>query len=381
MTWEERYVPERTRKLLSTQSKIDHWHQVETAVVRARHDCGLVPENEFRELKTYLTQTWPTVGQVQAREAEIGHDVAAYVDVVLQGAPEGASRHFHRGLTSSDIVDTANSLIYKKVHGEIRTEIRELLAGINVFVKMFKHDERIGRTHGQWAAVTTLGHQFDVFGDMVHRTELSLETSYPQWGMINGPVGRGSDDVEIRAAELLGLWRIGRTGQMVPRDMLARWIQDLARLASVCEAIATHVRLSALSGIDEMHEGFPEGRKGSSSMPYKRNPILAERICGLARIVRSQQGVALENIATWFERDLTQSSAERIIASTAVGLTHGIVEMTVELLRNLVVDESRIEDNLEQGGRSRQHKLDDFEALLDDGVPRDEAYRRIQAGE
>lgn len=375
----DRYLRPEIRAHLTHQAQLDRWWLVEEAALHARVELGRTPA-DF--LDAVMEAGPPSLSDVRIREDVVRHDVAAFVDASIswlgsQGIAD-VSRHFHRGLTSSDVVDTANSLLCQSLRRDIDQETARLVYVLDSLADRHWGTARVGRTHGQWAMPTSLGHQLDVHSHVLHRTARDVTRHTPEMAMLSGPVGIGLDDqIEAEAASWLGLSPAGPTTQIVPRDRMARWIQSLATLATACEALALEVRHSSRSEISELKEGFAPGQKGSSAMPHKRNPIMAERICGLARQVRAQVEPALQNMLMWNERDISNSASERLMFELGPGLTHAIVASTADLMIGLVVDTDAIATNLASARRDIEQTWA-FEALLDEGVSRDDAYRRTQ---
>lgn len=376
--WQDRYMDSTVAVLFDGRAQVRRWSRVEAAICRARG------QGELADAILGLYGAG-LVAEIREWEKTVEHDIAAYVDVMLlrlrPDFPE-VDRHFHRHVASSDIADTATCILLDDAATLIKNAAAGLLKALNEqYRDITTPGHRVGRTHGQHAENTTWDHQLTVMMQSVSRAVIGLNAANPRQAMISGPVGYAHSsmvEVEEAVAKELGFpWSGARTLQILPRDYHARYVNALSVLASVCDNIALQVRLGSQTEIAEMQEGHGPGYKGSSSMPYKRNPVRAERICGLARQVRAQAIVANENIATWGERDLTQSSAERVMWETTIGLTHFILEETATLVRNLYVDydamQAKADVNSEKPG------VGAFERMLDAGTTRNEAYRQIQS--
>jgi len=363
----------------SESRKLERWLEVELAALDAWAEIGRVPADAAEGIR--LAAVAPTPERVRKIEEQTQHDVAAFVDAVAEGLGEDG-RWFHYGLTSSDVLDTALSL-------QIQEAGRLILAGVDrafaaVVGRADEHRETltIGRTHGVHAEPTTFGLKlagwaFELARDRT-RVERALEGL--RVGKLSGAVGTYSatdPDVERIACERLGLEPAPSSTQILQRDRHAELLSALALAAASLEKFALEVRHLARTEVREVEEPFGRAQKGSSAMPHKRNPVISERICGLARVVRSAALVGLENVALWHERDITHSSAERVVVPDAFLALDYMLERFAWLVEGLVVFPQRMSRNLESSHFlffSQRVLL----ALVESGLSRDDAYRLVQ---
>src|SRR5918995_1508897 len=339
----------------SEQRKLERWLEVELAALDAWAETGRVPAEAVHEIRARAAA--PTPARVREIEARTQHDVAAFVDAVAEHLGEHG-RWFHYGLTSSDVIDTALAL-------QVQEGGRVLLDGVNrafdaVVRRADEHQDTltIGRTHGVHAEPTTFGLKLAGWAFELERGRLRLERGLESLrvGKLSGAVGTYSatpPEVERLACEALGLEPAPSSTQILQRDRHAELLSALALLASSLERFALEIRHLARTEVREVEEPFARGQKGSSAMPHKRNPIVSERICGLARVVRSAALVGFENVALWHERDISHSSAERVV-------------LPERMRRNLEASHFLF--------FSQRVLL----ALVETGLSRDEAYRLVQ---
>ena len=363
----------------SEEAKLERWLAVELAVLDAWTQVGAVPPDTAREVRRRARV--PTPARVLERERATGHDVAAFVDAVSEGlGPEG--RWFHYGLTSSDVLDTALALA-------VGDAGRLLLEGIErAFTAVVKRAEEhrdtltIGRTHGVHAEPTTFGLKLAGWAFQLARDRVRLEHALAgmRVGKLSGAVGTyatTTPDVERIACEALGLEPAPSSTQILQRDRHAELLAALALHASSLDRFALEIRHLARTEVREVEEPFGPAQKGSSAMPHKRNPIVAERICGLARLVRGYAVVGLENVALWHERDISHSSAERVALPDAFLAVDYMLDRFAWLVEGLVIRPERMRGNLEAtGGLFFSQRL--LLALVDSGLERDAAYRAVQ---
>ena len=366
-------------RIWSEEAKLERWLEVELAALDAWSQLGVVPEEAARAIRRSAAA--PTPARVAEIERETSHDLAAFVDAVAETlGPEG--RWLHYGLTSSDVVDTALSLA-------VQDAGRLLLEGLDrafraVAARAEEHRETltIGRTHGVHAEPTTFGAKLAVWAFALDRDRERLVHALEglRVGKLSGAVGTyaaTSPELERLACERLGLEPAPVSTQILQRDRHAELLTALALLASSLERFATEVRHLARTEVGEVEEPFGRGQKGSSAMPHKRNPIVAERICGLARVVRSHALVGLENVALWHERDISHSSAERIVLPDAFLAVDYALDRFAWLVEGLVVRPARMVENLD-ATRGLYHSQRLLLALVESGLARDDAYRRVQ---
>ena len=363
----------------SEEAKLERWLAVELAALDAWRELGSVPRDAVESIRANARVPRPE--RVAELERTTHHDVAAFVDAVAEQLGE-EGRWFHFGLTSSDVLDTALALA-------VQDAGRLLLAGLDdaftaVVARAEEHRETptIGRTHGVHAEPTTFGLKLAGWAFQLARDRTRLERALEgmRVGKLSGAVGTYASappDVERAACEALGLDPAPSSTQILQRDRHAELLSALALLASSLERFALEIRNLARTEVREVEEPFGTGQKGSSAMPHKRNPIVAERICGLARVVRSYATVGLENVALWHERDISHSSAERVVLPDAFLAVDYMLERFTWLARGLVVRRERMRENLEStGGLFFSQRL--LLALVDSGLGRDEAYRHVQ---
>jgi adenylosuccinate lyase len=327
------------------------------------------------------------VNRINEIEREVKHDVIAFTTAVAEtmaavGHAE-ASRWLHYGLTSNDVVDTAQALQIKQASTLLLEGIERLVEILRTRAFEFKHTVQIGRTHGIHAEPITFGLKISLWYDEARRGRRRLEAAAEdiRMGKISGAVGTFAHigpEAEERICERLGLRAAPISSQVLSRDLHAAYVAALALIAATCEKIALEVRHLQRTEVREAEEPFAAGQKGSSAMPHKRNPVTCEQICGLARVVRSNVQAAYENIALWHERDISHSSVERVILPDSTILTDYLLAKTIWLVQGMRVDARRMKRNLDA-----THGLVFSGQLLLDlaaaGMLREEAYRVVQA--
>jgi len=374
----ERYTLPEIGAVWTEEAKYRAWLEVELAVSRARAQLGEIPTEEVEELAEKANFT---VERIHEIEGETNHDVIAFVTNVAEYAGDVA-RHFHFGLTSSDVLDTAGALQLREALDLILDEARGLALLLAEMALGHKDTVMVGRTHGVHAEPTVFGHKLAVWAFEMERNldRLSHAREVAAVGKISGAVGTYANvdpKVEAITCQELGLSSSPASTQVVQRDRHAEVLSTLAILGSTMEKIALEIRGSQRTEVRELAEPFGRGQKGSSAMPHKRNPILAERLCGMARLLRANAAVGFENNALWQERDISHSSAERVVLPDSTILTFYMLRTTTRILRGLEVHEDRMLENLNSGGGivfSGRVLL----ALVESGMNRDDAYRVIQ---
>jgi adenylosuccinate lyase len=366
-------------RVWSDDAKLASWLAVELAAVDAWAQVGAIPVETATAIRACAAA--PSPEEVARIEQVTNHDVAAFVDAVTaQLGPDG--RWFHFGLTSSDVLDTALALT-------IQSAGRIVLAGIDgafgaVVARAEEHRRTltIGRTHGVHAEPTTFGLKLVGWAFELERDRGRVAAALEglRVGKLSGAVGTyaaAPPEVERIACEALGLEPAPSSTQILQRDRHAELLTALALLASSLERFALEIRHLARTEVREVEEPFGKGQKGSSAMPHKRNPIVSERICGLARVVRAHAQVGLENVALWHERDISHSSAERIVLPDAFLAIDYMLARFAWLVEGLVIRPERMRENLEAtGGLFCSQRL--LLALVDSGLERDTAYRMVQ---
>jgi len=375
----ERYTLPAMGNLWSEHYKLKTWLQVEIAVCEAQAELGYIPTAAVAEIKSKANFDPKRVLEI---EAEVRHDVIAFLTNVNEYVGE-AGRYIHLGLTSSDVLDTALALQLVASLDLLQSSLEELVQVIRLKAKEHRYTIMAGRSHGIHAEPITFG--FKLAGWLAevlrHQERLRVLRETIAVGKISGAVGTYANvepRVEAIACEKLGLKPDAASTQVISRDRHADYVQQLALIAATLERFSVEIRHLQRTDVLEVEEFFAKGQKGSSAMPHKRNPIRSERITGMARLVRSHAGAALENVALWHERDISHSSVERIILPDACILTHFMLSEATELIRNLLIYPQNMERNLYcYGGVVFSQKV--LLALIDKGMSREEAYAIVQA--
>jgi adenylosuccinate lyase len=367
------------RRVWSEESRLARLLEVELAALDGWAEIGAVPAEAAAEVRERAVP--PTPERVAEIEERTQHDLAAFVDAVAENLGPGG-RWLHYGLTSSDVLDTATALQVREAGALL---LDGLHRGLNAVVaRAEEHRETVmaGRTHGIHAEPITFGAKLAGWAFELERDRDRLERALEgmRVGKLAGAVGTyggGDPEVERIACERLGLVPEPVATQIVPRDRHAELLSTLALCASSLDRFATEIRHLARTELGEVQEPFRRGQKGSSAMPHKRNPVVAERICGLARIVRSASLVGLENVALWHERDISHSSAERVVLPDSFLALDYMLDRFAWLVEGLVVDAGRMRRNLD-GSQGLVFSQRVLLALVASGLSRDEAYRLVQ---
>src|SRR6201985_555524 len=376
-----RYTRPEMGRIWSDANKYQCWLTVEVAASQALAKFGLVPQSAADAIRDKGAFTVDRINEI---EAEVRHDVIAFTTTVAEhiNSPED-SRWLHYGLTSTDVVDTAQSLQIKEASAIIRAGIVALSETLKKRALEFKHTPIIGRTHGIHAEPSTFGLKLLLWYSEMQRnlTRFDAAAEDLRVGKLSGAVGTFGhlkpEHEEAICAEL-GLKPVEVATQVVQRDRHAAYISTLAVLASSLDKIATEIRHLQRTEVREAEEFFSEKQKGSSAMPHKRNPITSEQISGLARVMRANAQVALENVALWHQRDNSHASVERVIFPDSTILADYLLAKTTNLMDTLLVYPERMKKNLESTGGlifSGQLLLD----LAEAGMLREEAYRLVQS--
>lgn len=370
----QRYTLPEMGALWSERNKFQKWLDVEIAVCEVHAEMGTIPADALAEIKSKAAFT---VERIHEIEKTTDHDVIAFTTNLAENIGE-AARFVHYGLTSSDVVDTANALLLRDSCEILLKKIDELLMVLKRRAFEFKDTPQIGRTHGIHAEPTSFGLTWALWYSEMQRNKKRLETAKEivAVGKISGAVGAFAHlapEVEERVCAKLGLKYAEVSTQVIQRDRYAEYLCTLGIIAGTLEKIALQVRHWQRTEVREAQEKFKVGQKGSSAMPHKRNPILSERICGMARTVRANSIVGLENIALWHERDISHSSAERIVLPDSSAVTDYLLAKTASLLDGLVVYPERMLENLNlTRGLVFSGQL--LLALTQKGVSREDAY-------
>ncbi|MEZ5175295.1 MAG: adenylosuccinate lyase [Acidimicrobiia bacterium] len=374
----ERYSTDEMRSVWSNARKLAVWKEVETLVVEAWVDLGIAP----REAAT-ATRAAPEVDEAAwlEREATTHHDVAAFVDLLAESVGEGAE-WIHFGLTSSDVLDTANGVLLKESGELLTAALAALYETVKARAFEFRDVAMIGRTHGIWAEPTSFGLKLANWAFELQRDHerLTAAVAGVSYGAISGAVGTYAHtpaSIEAFVCSRLGLGVEPASTQVVPRDRHAHYLSVIAGIGASIERFATEIRHLQRSEVGEAREAFSAGQKGSSSMPHKRNPVASENLTGVARVLRGYAVAGLENVALWHERDISHSSVERIVIPDATMLLHYALQRANRLIGNLVVDTDRMAENL-AATRGLVYSQAVLLAFVEKGLTRDEAYRIVQ---
>ena len=380
----ERYTRAAMGRIWTEENKYACWLQVESAASNVLAEDGVIPVAAAHAIATKASVSAKRVAEI---EAEVRHDVIAFTTTVAESLKaqdlDAESRWLHYGLTSNDIVDTAQALQVKQASHLIREGIAALLTVLKRRALEFKHTPTIGRTHGIHAEPTTFGLKLLNWYAEMERNATRFEASAEDMrvGKLSGAVGTFGHlkpEHEERICAALGLKPAPVTTQVIQRDRHAAYIAMLAIVGSTLDKIAVEVRHLQRTEVREAQEYFSEKQKGSSAMPHKKNPVTSEQISGLARVLRGNSQAALENIALWHERDISHSSVERVIFPDSTILTDYLLAKTTDLIDRLLVYPERMKKNLESTGGlifSGQLLLD----LAEAGMLREEAYRLVQS--
>ena len=371
-------------RIWSEENKYRQWLAVELAATEALAEMGDVPAAAARLLREHASFD---VARIEAIEREVKHDVIAFTTAVSESMRDAGhaevSRWLHYGLTSNDIVDTAQALLVNEASELIVNGINRLLDVLKARAHEFKHTVQIGRTHGIHAEPITFGLKLALWYDELKRglRRFCAAADEMRVGKISGAVGTFGHigpEAEERICARLGLRPVSVASQVISRDRHAGYIAALALIAATLEKIALEVRHLQRTEVREAEEPFTEGQKGSSAMPHKRNPVTSEQICGLARVVRANVQAAFEDIALWHERDISHSSVERVIFPDSTILADYMLSKTHWLISGLRVYPEKMLKNLEltRGLVFSGQLLLDLAAA---GMLREDAYRLVQA--
>jgi adenylosuccinate lyase len=371
-------------QIWSDENKFRTWLEVELAASETLAELGEVPADAARALREHAGFQVDRIFEI---EAEVKHDVIAFTTAVAEtmaaAGQSEASRWLHYGLTSNDVVDTAQALQVAQASGLLLEDLATLRAVLKERAFEFRHTVQVGRTHGVHAEPITFGLKIALWYDEADRNYRRLDAAARDMavGKTSGAVGTFAHigpEVEERICARLGLKPAPISSQVISRDRHAAYVSALALVCALLEKIALEVRHLQRTEVREAEEAFSAGQKGSSAMPHKRNPITCEQICGLARVVRANVQAAFEDIALWHERDISHSSVERVILPDSTILTDYLLARTTNLVRNLRVYPERMRRNLDLTGGlifSGQLLLD----LAAAGMLREQAYRLVQS--
>jgi adenylosuccinate lyase len=374
-----RYTVLEMAAVWSDEARLRHWLEIEVLAVEAWARLGTVPQDDARAVRERASFT---LERVRELERVTRHDVAAFVQCVAESVGP-AGRWIHFGMTSSDVLDTGFALQLRAAADLLLAGTERLLGTVKRLALEHRDTVMAGRTHGVHAEPTSFGHKLALWAFELDRDRERLRRAREavSVGKVSGAVGTYAHldpRVEEHVCGELGLRPAEASSQVISRDRHAEYMAALAVLASSLDAIATEIRHLAMTEVREVQEPFAEGQKGSSAMPHKRNPVRCERITGLARVVRADLQPALENIVLWHERDISHSSAERVVFPDSTTALHFMLAELGEVLDGLEVFPERMRANLNMGG-GLVYSQSVLLALVERGMPRDDAYRIVQA--
>ncbi|SHE38074.1 Adenylosuccinate lyase [Marinitoga hydrogenitolerans DSM 16785] len=374
----ERYSLSPMKELWSEEKKYKRWLEIELSVVEAFEEKRLAPKGTAKKLRE---QAKINVNKILEIESVVDHDVIAFIKSITDNMGDEA-RYFHKGLTSSDIVDTAWSLGLKRAGEIILEEMKKLSQILKEKAIKYKYLYTVGRSHGVHAEPTSFGlKMLSYLAELernIKRFEISIENI--SYGKLSGAVGNYANidpEIEKIALNKLGLKPETVATQVVPRDRHAEFLSSLALIGAGIERIAIEIRHLQKTEVLEAQEPFKKGQRGSSAMPHKKNPILCERLTGMARMLRSYTVAGYENIALWHERDISHSSVERVFLPDATLIAFYMVKKVQYLIDNLIVNEDRIKETFEKSYNlvySQRVLL----SLIDKGLSREESYKFVQ---
>ncbi|HLX47943.1 MAG TPA: adenylosuccinate lyase [Streptosporangiaceae bacterium] len=375
-----RYTLPEMGRVWSEEHKYELWCRVETLVLEAHARAGTVPAESVEPVRQAAP---PTPEAVAAAEAVTDHDVIAFLTAWADNTvPREAAAYVHYGMTSSDLLDTALAVQLTEATDLLIARATALTGALRDHALAHRGTIRAGRTHGVHAEPDVWGHRVADFAFAMARCRDRLVRARDAVavGKLSGPVGSYSNidpEIEAQVMPALGLRAAPVASQVVFRDGISEWVSVLALTASVCEAVALEIRHGQRTEVRELAEPFRAGQKGSSAMPHKKNPIRAERICGLARLVRAQVTPVMEGVPLWHERDISHSSVERVALPDASIATGYLLALTTGLIEGLVVDAARMRANLDATGGLMYTSAVLLE-LVSAGLSREDAYALVQ---
>lgn len=374
----ERYTRPEMGRIWTEQARLESWLEVELAVCEVLTEQGIIPADDMETIRERAAFDEARIAEI---EAEVGHDVIAFLTSVAEKVGP-ASRHIHYGLTSSDVVDTAQALRCVRACDQLLARMDALLPVLRKQAEAYRETVCVGRTHGIHAEPYTLGLKFLGWYAEAQRNRRRLVVAREEicTGSISGAVGTYAHlgpEVEAAVLKRLGLEVEPIATQVIPRDRYAALMATLGVLACSLDRIATEIRALQKSDVREVEEPFRKGQKGSSAMPHKRNPIKCENVSGLARIVRSNVQAAYENVALWHERDISHSSAERVIVVDSTILCDFMLARMTRVLAELHVYPERMQQNM-QITRGLIFSQTVLLALTRSGLSREDAYAIVQ---
>ncbi|MFW6263882.1 MAG: adenylosuccinate lyase [Thermotogota bacterium] len=374
----ERYSLSPMKEIWDLEAQYQRWLDVELSVVKTFEEIKKAPKGTAEQIRK---NACIDVDKILSIEAVTRHDVIAFIKGITENMGDEA-RYFHMGMTSSDVVDTAWSIAMRDAMNMIINKNQQLIEVLKIGAKKYKDTVTLGRTHGIHAEPTSFGLKWLSYLSEAKRNHARLKEALTQisQGKISGAVGNYANitpEVEASALSKLGLKVCECSTQVVPRDVHSQYLFSLALLGASIERIALEIRHLQRSEVQEAQEPFRKGQRGSSAMPHKKNPIISERLCGMARLLRSNADASLENIALWHERDISHSSIERIIIPDSCLIAYYMLDKTIWMMDNLIVNEHNMTKNFEQSYNlvySQRVML----ALIEKGLSREESYKTVQ---
>lgn len=375
----KRYSLEKMENIWDLESKFDYYLKVELAVCEAYSELGQIPKTDLEQIKKLAKFDLNRIDEI---EKEVNHDVIAFLTNVNENLGEELAKYVHTGLTSSDVIDTAMALQIQDAGKIINEDLENLLTSLKNLAQKHEKTICIGRSHGIHAEVMTFATKIYAWFDAIERAKKHFEYALEEIrvGQISGPVGTYSNispEIEEMTCKNLGLRPARISTQVIARDLHAYFMQSLAMIATLIEQFSIEIRHLQRTEVLEVEEGFKKGQKGSSAMPHKKNPISSENLCGLARVVRSNSFAAMENIPLWHERDISHSSAERIIFPDSTILVDYMLNRFKNVVDNLVVHEKNMLKNANLfGGIVYSQKV--LLTLIEKGLTREDAYKIVQ---
>mgnify|MGYP000017642484 CR=1 FL=1 len=375
----ERYARKEISDIWSEENKFNIWLEIELLAIEARVQLKEIPRSIYNQIKQKARFNIKRIKQI---EEKVHHDVIAFITEVAQNAGD-VGKYIHFGMTSSDVLDTCLAVQIKQASKILLKDLENLKSTLRKLASDNKYLICVGRTHGVHAELTTYGLKFALWYDEISRNveRLKIATENAAVGKISGAVGTYehlNPKVEEYVCQKLGIKPAKISTQIVQRDVHAEYLLTLALIASSLEKFATEIRHLQKTEVREVEEPFVEGQKGSSAMPHKRNPILCERIAGLARLIRTNAFASLENINLWHERDISHSSVERIIFPDTTILLDYILDKMNFVLSNLKFNRNNIEKNVNLT-RGLIHSQKVLLLLIEKGISREEAYKIVQS--
>lgn len=374
----ERYGRDVMRQVWTEENKFKAYLKVELLAAEAWRELGVIPPEDVEKLNSGATFS---IERIKEIELQTRHDIVAFTRTVSESLGE-ERKWVHYGLTSTDVVDTANGYLLRQANDILRADLRNFVEMLRRRALEFKYVPCIGRTHGIHADITSFGLKWVLwFSEMKRNIErFDLAARGVEVGKISGAVGNFANIppfVQDYVCEKLGISGADVSTQVIQRDRHAWYVATMAVIASSLEQMALEVRNLQRTEVHEVEEAFGKGQKGSSAMPHKRNPVSSENICGCARVMRGYMATAAENVALWHERDISHSATERIILPDATILLDYMLNRMMGILENLVVFQDRMEKNifLTEGVIFAQRVMN---ALIDKGLSREEAYDTVQ---